>query len=128
MATSNKVTPLEENLRKVLQALDTQVQREMQRSPAQEEVHGVQKWEPYRRRIENLSSFVLNSFADQEITLDSLLILSQATAKSLQLLVDDLGSAGLGEVRRQYCIAAFEALNADAERALAALKSDRTLM
>ena len=66
-----KLPPLEHGLLAALKALDQQVAREMQRSPAQREAHGVQKWEPYNKRIESVASTIMDAFADNEITLDS---------------------------------------------------------
>ncbi|NDC36853.1 MAG: hypothetical protein EBZ48_02240, partial [Proteobacteria bacterium] len=62
-----KRSPFEENLIKVLSAIDTQIAREMQRTPAEREEHGVQKWEPYQKRVELIVSRVLNSLGDQEV-------------------------------------------------------------
>ncbi|MCB0359421.1 MAG: hypothetical protein KDD44_07285, partial [Bdellovibrionales bacterium] len=71
-----KEEPLVRGLRMAMQALDRQVARAMQRDPAERDVHGVQKWEPLQERIERVSSFLLNSLGEQEIQLDSLLVLA----------------------------------------------------
>lgn len=120
-----KLPPLEHGLLSALKALDQQVAREMQRSPAQREAHGVQKWEPYNKRVEGVASTIMDSFADNEITLDSLLILSQATAKALQLIIEDLGQDGLGNLRAAYCVHALEFLQTTAYRGLQSLTDQK---
>lgn len=123
-----KLPPLEQGLLTAMRALDNQVARAMQRSPAEREEHGVQKWEPFDVRIERVCGVVLNALGDEEIQLDSLLIMAQAMAKSLGLLVDDLGHDGLGEVRSTYCAAALEAVSNDVTRALRLLKGTNEVM
>jgi len=100
-----------------MQALDRQVMREMQRSPEERELHGVQKWEPINRRVELVAAFVMNALGDDEVGLDSLLIMAQAFPKALRLVMEDLGEDGLGGVRAAYCREAMEAIRDDAERA-----------
>ncbi len=86
-----------------MQAIDNQIEREIgRRSPSDREEHGVQKWEPFQTRIERTASFLLNSLGDQSVQIDSLLVFSQAFAKTLNLLVADLGEEGLGELRSRY--------------------------
>lgn len=113
---------LEENLVKVLSAIDTQIAREMQRTPAQREDHGVQKWEPYQKRVELIVSRVLNSLGDQEVTLDGVLVFAQAMSKTLLLAVEDLGADGLGKVRSSYCEAAMQNIAQDVSRGLQMLR------
>lgn len=113
---------LEAGLMQCMHALDSQVAREMQRTPAQREEQGVQKWEPYAKRIESVAGCILDAIGREKITLDSLLILSQASSKALSLAVDDLGEEGLGAVRSQYAIAAAESILYDSSRILAVLK------
>ena len=125
--SASHLPPLEEGLLQAFKALDNQVAREMQRSPAELEARGIQKWEPYMKRIENVCAFLLNALGDRRIELDSLLIVSQATAKCLQMVVDDLGEKGLGKVRTGYCLGAFEALTDSARQGLENLKSERAL-
>lgn len=119
---AQKLPPLEEGLLRALQALDRQVAREMQRTPAEREVKGVRKWEPYEKRVENVTSFVLNSFGDESISLDGVLILAQSFTKALYLLAEELGVDGLGEVRSQYCRGALDGISQDVSRAQLALK------
>jgi hypothetical protein len=113
---------LEENLVKVLSAIDTQIAREMQRTPAQREEHGVQKWEPYQKRVELIVSRVLNSLGDQEVTLDGVLVFAQAMSKTLLLAVEDLGADGLGRIRSSYCEAAMQNIAQDVSRGLQMLR------
>jgi len=119
---SDKLPPLEEGLLKALQALDRQVAREMQRTPAEREAKGVRKWEPLERRVENVTSFVLNSIGEELVTLDSILIVAQSFAKSLYLIAEELGHEGLGEIRSQYCRGAVESIAQDMSRAETLLK------
>ncbi|MFM1848727.1 MAG: hypothetical protein RL417_2201 [Pseudomonadota bacterium] len=117
-----KLPPLEDGLLRAMQALDRQVAREMQRTPAEREEKGVRKWEPYEKRVENVTSFVLNAIGDDAATLDAVLILSQSFVKSLYLLAEELGVEGLGDIRSQYCRGALEAIGQDIARAGTALK------
>lgn len=118
----DKMPPLEEGLLRAMQALDRQVAREMQRTPAEREAKGVRKWTPYERRVENVTSFVLNSLGEEAITLDSVLILAQSFSKSLYLIAEELGVEGLGEVRAQYCRGTVDNIVQDMNRAEVSLK------
>ncbi|MCB0345894.1 MAG: hypothetical protein KDD66_12315 [Bdellovibrionales bacterium] len=111
-----KREPLEEGLLKALQALDRQIAREMQRTPAEREEFGVQKWQPYQKRIELVCALLLNEFGDGNVSLDGFIVLSQALVKSLQLLIEDLGEEGLGSVRSDYCRWALENIQQDCFR------------
>ena len=113
---------MEAGLLQCMQALDNQIAREMQRTPAEREVHGVQKWEPYNTRVERLVGLLLEKVGTDELTLDSVLVLTQALSKTFSILVDDMGEEGLGHVRSLYCIKACEALSFDVERAGKVLK------
>lgn len=93
---------LELALMRVVQLLDTQVAREMQRAPVEREQSGVQKWEPYRRRGERISSLLLEGITEGELELDGLLILSEAIPRCLRILAEELGEDGLGKVRSSY--------------------------
>ena len=123
-----KIPPLEQAIQDAMQALDTQIAREMQRTPQERSEHGVQKWEPISRRVERVTAWVLNCLGEGEVELDSLLVLSQAMAKALRMASEDLGEKGLGKVRTGYCLGAFEAIAKDAENGLAILRSERELM
>lgn len=112
----NKRPLLEEGLLLAMNALDNQVAREMQRSPKDVESQGVQKWEPLEKRIELVTAFILDSLGDQEAQLDSVLILSQAFSKALQLLTEDLGEQGLGKIRSAYCLSAFKNIQSNCFR------------
>ena len=123
---TEKRSAFEESLLKVMAAIDNQVAREMQRTPAEREEHGVQKWEPYQKRIEIIVTALLNALGDQEIQLDSVLVFSQALSKTLLLVIEDLGADGLGKLRAAYCREAAERIASDTDRALKMLKSDDT--
>lgn len=127
MSKKGKLPPLEEGLLLSARAIDNQVAREMQRSPAEVERHGVQKWKPYSDRVEKAATFLLNAVESEEIGLDGFIVLAQAWSKALYLLIDDLGPDGLGQIRSSYCRAAMEAISDDASRALGALGSERNL-
>ena len=120
-------SPFEESLIKALCAIDNQIMREMQRSPAELDKHGVQKWPAYQKRIEQVVSTVLNALGDGELTLDGVLVLSQALTKTLLLAVEDLGRSGLGKVRSQYCEAAFKAIGDDVARGMLNFKPEQNL-
>ena len=111
-----KYPPLEEGLLKSMQALDNQIARAVARTPAEREVHGVQKWEPIGERVERVSAFILDRLGEQACGVDSVIVLSQAFAKALVLLSEDLGVDGLGQLRTQYILRAGEILGRDAER------------
>lgn len=103
MATGNKTSiGLEAALMRVVQLLDTQVAREMQRTPIEREQRGVQKWEPYRSRGEKVSSLLLEGITEGELQLDGLLILSEAIPRCLRILAEELGEDGLGKIRSSY--------------------------
>jgi hypothetical protein len=105
---------LEDGLLQAMKAIDNQVARAMQRSPAQRDVHGVQKWEPYATRVEHITAFVLEELGGNTVTFDALLVLGQAFAKALTLAVSDLGREGLGTTRASYCLDAMERIERDA--------------
>jgi hypothetical protein len=93
----------------------------MQRSPAEREVHGVQKWEPYNTRVENVAAFLLEEVGANEISLDSLLVFTQGFTKALYLVVSDLGKEGLGSLRASYCLEAMKKVERDAQEVIEAL-------
>lgn len=118
-----KLSRMEEALLVLMQALDKQIAREMQRSPEERESQGVQKWEPIDKRIERVCALVLDSFNSEQVELDSLLVLSQAFTKALSLYVGDMGSDGLGKVRSAYCERALAAIERDCQRSRMRLSS-----
>ena len=111
-----KSPPLERGLLDAMRSLDRQIEREMQRSPSERDVHGVQKWEPYRKRIERICTFSLNALGDEEVSLDAILVLAQSYAKTLALVVEDLEEEGLGNIRSSYCLEAARMINHDMRR------------
>lgn len=124
---TEKLTPLDEGLLRALRAIDSQVAREMQRTPAELEKLGVQKWEPFNKRIENIAAFLIDNISEQNIQLDSLLVLSQALAKVLKIFSEDLGEDGLGKIRTAYMRWALENLSRDSYEALRALGAEGQL-
>lgn len=124
MSKIDSLPPLEAGILTALRAIDNQVARELQRSPSELSQHGVQKWEPFQKRVESISSFIIECLGERRVDLDGILVLSQALTKTLALLIDDLGEKGLGKVRTGYCIGALETIQKDAERTLRTLKGD----
>ena len=124
MSKAERKPGLEQGTLLLMQALDSQIARDLERSPVEREVHGVQKWKPYDERVERLAGFVLEALGDNEVGLDSLLVCARAFAKSLQLAVEELGVEGLGELRTAYCFAALEDLSRTSETGLQALKAE----
>lgn len=119
-----EISPMEEGLLRAMQAIDKQVAQELQRPTANADIHGVQKWEPYQKRIEFFSSFLLQSMEEGSIKLDSIFVMAQALAKSLSLALDDAGSAGLDKSRAEYAAASLAAIEKDCFRAGRALRSE----
>ena len=113
---------LEGGLLQAMKALDNQIARSLERTPAEREKSGVQKWQSYSERVEGVSTFILDAFADEEVGLDSLLVLTQSFPKVLSILCDELGRDGLGEVRTSYVESVLESLEREAGRALRQLK------
>lgn len=128
MAKSAPNSPLEDGLLVAMQAIDKQISREMQRTPREREEKGVQKWEPFQTRIERIAALVIDSLGDDSITIDPVLVLSQAYTKCLQLIISDLERDGLGEVRASYCITAMENISLDADKALRMLRGSTDLV
>ncbi len=120
--------PLEEGLLRALVALDNQIAREMQRGPSEMEAHGVRKDEPYNKRVESLTAFVLNSLGEGDITLDGVIVLSQVFSKTLQFISEDLGRDGLGKMRTRYFEEAIRQVSEDCRKASEALGGTRELM
>lgn len=118
-----KLTRLEEGLLQAMCAIDSQVSREMQRSPSDLEKHGVQKWEAYSSRVELLCSFVLDTMADKLTEIDSVIVLAQAFSKVLYIISEDLGEEGLGKLRAQYCLDAAKKISYDSQRIVDNLKT-----
>ena len=118
---------LESGLLQAMKAIDNQIARAMQRSPAEREVHGVQKWEPYATRVESITGFLLEEVGDTNVGIDSLLVCAQAFAKALQLVCDELGPDGLGDVRASYCLDAMRHITRDAQLVIDAL-SDQPMV
>jgi hypothetical protein len=115
--------PLFDGVHRSLRAIDSQIAREMQRTPTQSEMHGVTKWAPMSKRVELLSAFFLDHLGDaaesaDAFSFESLLVMAQSTVKALSLIVRDLGEADLGEIRSSYARDALSTMQFDVERAL----------
>jgi hypothetical protein len=119
-----RLTPLEQGLLQAMKAIDKQIARGMQRTPAEREEKGVVKGEEYSTRIERITTFLLNAFNDGQVELDAFLVLSQALVKSFTLTVEDLGRDGLGEIRSSYCDEATRLMSRDLLRIEAALRTE----
>ncbi len=115
---SEQYGKLEEGLLQAMRAVDNQVARAMQRTPAERDVHGVQKWEPYETRVEHIAAFILNELGSETITLDAMIVLAQSFTKALRLVTHDLGGEGLGSMRAAYCLDAMEKIERDAQRVM----------
>lgn len=118
---------LEENLIGAMRALENQIARHMQRTPAEREEKGVQKWEPYQLKIEETAGIILDSVNEGSIGLDSLLVIVQGTLKALKITLEDLGRENLGDLRSRYCETALEQIETDARLTLLELKGRATL-
>lgn len=123
-----KRPPLEDGLLTAFAALDNQIAREMQRSPEQLSKHGVQKWEPYSKRVESVTTMILDALGSEEVQMDSLIVLAQATAKALSYAIQDLGQDGLGKIRTGYCLEAVKQIGDDCYRAASTLRDSTELM
>ena len=111
---SSKAGKLETGLLQAMQAIDNQIARALQRTPAEREVHGVQKWGAYETRIEDMTAFLLNALGDEEVGLDALIVFAQAFPKALRLATEDLGAEGLGKIRASYVLDSFQRIEDDA--------------
>lgn len=121
---SHSAISLEEALVRTLALLDSQVARELQRTPLERERFGVQKREPYRKRIEAITALIIERFGERSIGLDGVLILSQALGSALRILGEELGESGLGAVRTQNILEATENSKRDLRLLEAALGGD----
>ena len=124
---AERLPPLEDGLLRAMKALDNQISREMQRSPEELEKHGVQKWEPHRKRVEHVTSFLLDMLGEQVVELDSMMVLAEAMTKALFLTAQDLEAKGLGKVRTSYCIDVMEKIGNDSYRTLQLLRDTPAL-
>lgn len=129
MEDSEKLAPLEAGLLAAMRALDNQITREIEkRTPEELEAKRLEKWEPIDKRVERVSAFVLDHFGDETVKLDSVLVLTQAFAKCLQIICTDLGDEGLGKTRSAYCKHAWKHIERDTEHALRILEKGGELM
>ncbi|MCB0317894.1 MAG: hypothetical protein KDD56_04000 [Bdellovibrionales bacterium] len=104
---------LEESLRSMMISIENQIQREMQRTPAEKDILGVDRWPPIQTRVERITEYALKLISQTDSQIDSLLVLSQAFTKALSLYVQELGNDGLGKIRSSYCNSALELISRD---------------
>ena len=124
----SELPPLEAGIMQAMKALDRQIARDMLRTPAEVEEKGWSKSEPYLKRVEIIAPLIMNALGDDEITLDSLIIMARSMSKTLQLVIEDLGSNGLGKARSAACDEALRQIINDSDTALRAIKGTVDLM
>ena len=107
MSRNAKLPPLEAGLLTAMHSLDNQILRAMQRDPDELDKQGVQKWEPYSQKANQIASFTLEAFANRRIELDSILVLAQAFSSVVERVVHELGEDGLGNLRTLYVLSAL---------------------
>lgn len=112
----NKPAPLEAGLLMSLQAIENQISREVaNRNQEQLAQHGVKRWESFDKRIENITSYLLNSLGENNVSLDSIQVLAQALVKTLAISVEDLQESGLGKLRTSYFVEATARIERDCD-------------
>ena len=114
---------LAQGLIAAMKAIDNQIARKMQRSPAQREEAGVQKWSPHAEKVEQTTALVLDAFGSQDIELDSVLVTSQALVKALYLIIEEVED--LGELRTAYCQDALEKIDRDVRQGLSLYNQEK---
>jgi hypothetical protein len=101
--SKSKQPPLESGLMQAMTALDKQITREISsRDPQRTQTRGASARPAQEERAEQVTTFVIDLFASHTVRLDSILVLSEALTHSLQLISEELGQEGLGEVRSAY--------------------------
>ncbi len=118
---------LEDGLLTAMQALDNQIAREMQRDPQALEMHGVTKFEPIAKRVERVTSFILNTLGENNAQIDSVLVLAESFTKALELIVADLGTDGLGKMRTSLCAACANKLQNSSYKTVAMLNEENIM-
>lgn len=122
-----KLEPLEAGILTALKALENQIARELQRTPSETELQGVTKWEPYSKRVEKVTGFVLDLIESKSVDLDGIFVMAQAFSKALAMVATDVGPSDLGEVRSDHMRAAGQALDHDAQTILNAINTTQQL-
>jgi hypothetical protein len=105
--------PLESGLSSALKAVHNQIERELQRNPEQTAMYGVKKWVPMQKRVEQLTTFLIDQLQDKEITLEALLVIAQSTTKVASIVSSDVGAKGLGNIRAEYVQKSLELIERD---------------
>jgi hypothetical protein len=113
-----------EALTRAMRTIGRQIAREMQRFPAEQEVHGVQKWAPIQKRVERAIGIILDEVGDQTVEIESLVVLTRAFTSAIRMIVEDLGVEGLGKVRSEYVCDAMERAQEDARRTISRFLGD----
>ncbi len=108
---------MEAGILSALTALQNQIERELQRNPEQTSTHGVSKWIPMQKRVEHISTFLVDYLSEQQITLESLLVFAQSFTKVAAIISNELGSEGLGKVRTEYVHKTLEIIQRDCRNA-----------
>jgi hypothetical protein len=127
MSKGKKQLSMNDHLTRFLELIDSQIAREMQRTPAERSLHGVQKWQPIATRVERVASHVIEEFSAGNVKLDSLIVAMESFARILRILVEELGEGGIGKVRAGYCRESFKNIDRDIILALEALGGKREL-
>jgi hypothetical protein len=117
----------DEALLRALACLQSQLERELQRNPAERDVLGVSKWEPITKRIEDTAGLLLDGFAEERVFIEPLLILSHALVKAINVIVQELGPEGLGKVRTDYILKVFNLVSTECNLIIERLKSEVAL-
>src|SRR5687768_4499926 len=115
---TEKGEPLQAGLLRCMAAIDNQIARRMQRTPAEREAEGLRKWVPYNEKVEEISALLVGWLAEGKVEFDSLIVLSRALAKTLYIMVDELGEGDLGRVRSEACLSALEHMERDCKLGL----------
>lgn len=127
MSKDQKLPLLDESLLRALELIDSQISRAMERTPAQREESGVQKWKPLEERVEKLSTLILDNFGER-VELDSVVVLTQVFTKVLSIICQELGEEGLGTMRSEYVKNTLSLLDIEIQRAGVVFKTNTDLL
>ena len=98
----------------VLSSLEKQIARAANRKTELEVAEsGFGKENIHSDKIERITGSIITSFEDNEIGLDSVLVLTQALLKSLRFISEDLNNEDLGEVRTELINTTINAVDRD---------------
>lgn len=122
MARHPTFPPLEGGVLQALSAVDSQLDRALQRTPGERETLGVSKEVPMAERVERVAAFIIDRIGDRSASLEALTVLAEAHVKALAMMADELGSEHLGKVRSSLLSHALDRMAADASRASGACR------